>query len=183
MSQVTGLSITASDYPDSTSKVLSYMEAMGSIGMIAGPLIGALIFHLLGFVGTFIIYAAILFAIIPIFWVMIGPDRPYVKKEQTYKISVCSLDLKGLIFLQLIMLGSAWIGYMAFDAVLALYLEQQFGLDNAVIGLLFAVPLVSYIAAVMLIGAVQHKFSLYKVIATGGCILSLFSLITGPCTA
>jgi len=50
------------------------------------------------------------------------------------------------------MLGLAWIGYMAFDAVLAIYLEDSFGLDNAVIGLLFAVPLVSYIAGVLIIG-------------------------------
>ena len=99
ISLVTGLSITASDYSDKTTKVISYMEASGSTGMIAGPIIGAFTFHFLGFVATFLVYAAIFFAIIPLFWVMLGPDRPYMKKVQTYKISVCTLSFKGLIFL------------------------------------------------------------------------------------
>ena len=80
---MTGLSIAASDYPESIGKVLSYIEMTGGLGMIAGPLVGALIFYFAGFAITFFAYSCLFFAVTPLFWFMLGPDRPYVKYEQT----------------------------------------------------------------------------------------------------
>ena len=54
------------------------METAGSLGLIAGPLIGAGLFALSGFTITYIVYSAFFFISIPVFWFILGPDREYV---------------------------------------------------------------------------------------------------------
>jgi len=183
LANVTALSMCASDYPQKVGSVFALMETTAGLGMIAGPMIGAVIYEIAGFTITFISYASIFFAVVPLFWGMLGRDRPYNKKEQGYKISVGTISFKGLIFVQFAMCAIVWFGFVAFDAVLAIYLDTAFGLDSSMIGLIFGVSLIAYIAGSLATGALLHRFRLYKVISSGAAIIGVSSLLLGPCTA
>lgn len=77
---VAGFSIAASEYPDDVANVLSQMETSGSLGLICGPLVGAGLYYVSGFTITYVVYSGFFFLSIPVFFYILGPDRPYVNE-------------------------------------------------------------------------------------------------------
>ena len=84
---VAGFSIAASEYGGddeaamaNMALVLSQMETAGSLGLICGPLLGAGLYYVSGFTITYIVYSGFFFLSIPVFFYILGPDRPYVNE-------------------------------------------------------------------------------------------------------
>lgn len=97
------MSIASSDYPEITGKIVSWVESAGSLGMIGGPLVGAFIFYFAGFSVTFFVYSCVFFVTTPVYWILLGPDRPYIHKEQNEPIRLGAIVSKPLIGMQMIM--------------------------------------------------------------------------------
>ena len=93
------------------------------------------------------------------------------------------ITFKGLIFLQIVVYSILWFGYTALDAVLAIFLNDEFGLDGSIIGLIFGVGVIAYVIGSVIAGFLLNNYAKYKLVAVGGFIAGVSSLLMGPCTS
>jgi MFS family permease len=140
---LTGTTIAASDYPDDIGKVMGYMESVGGIGLIAGPLIGAGIYYGVGFSLTFFLYSLIFLIGAPVFFFLLGKDRPYVK-EQKELISIWVMSRRVKVLFQLLMALWGLLIIMSLDTVIAIQLNEKYGLHSSIIGLIYALLTLFY---------------------------------------
>ncbi len=71
-------SIVTNFYPNGKEELVGYMEAFTGIGLVVGPIVGSVLYTLLGFSMTFFIFGSI-FVLVSIFILRVLP--PLIDKD------------------------------------------------------------------------------------------------------
>ena len=180
-SMIAAPSILISEYPGETDKVIGYFEAASGLGLMIGPLIGA-IMNILGLFVSFTILAGI-YAIYSIFsYLMLGQltNDPTASRYLSFRAFI----RKPVINIQKIFISfcaQMWLlftlGYLS--AVLELHL-LSFGLSTTVSSLLYSACTVTYFFSSLLENKIL-KLTSQKVMISLGILLTAISfLMIGP---
>lgn len=90
---VASTSILSSDYPDRFQSLVALIEVFGGLGVIAGPLVGSLLFSLGGFSLSCKIIGISVLLYVPLLLSLLGRSKTYVIDESE-KISIRSMIVK-----------------------------------------------------------------------------------------
>jgi MFS family permease len=95
---VASISILSSDYTENFQILVAMVEVFGGLGIIAGPLVGSLLFSIGGFSLSCKIIGVFVILYIPLLLTLLGKSKPYVidKKE---KISIRSMIVRPVIII------------------------------------------------------------------------------------
>ena len=84
-SYITCLSIAANEYPENREKIIGFLSVASSLGLIAGPLAGSMIYSMLGFKYTFFTYGGFQAFLAMLLRLKI-PDREIIQRETPNEI-------------------------------------------------------------------------------------------------
>lgn len=94
----------AAHYPEDLMSKIAMIELFAGLGLMAGPIFGAVVYAIGGYVSVFLALGSLFFALVPYLWKNIPVDKPYEppKEKISYfallKIGVRKkLDLHNLI--------------------------------------------------------------------------------------
>lgn len=67
----------AAHYPNELMSRIAMVELFAGLGLMAGPLFGAIVYAIGGYVSVFLTLGSLFFALVPYLWKNIPADKPY----------------------------------------------------------------------------------------------------------
>ncbi|MFD3445611.1 MFS transporter [Microbacteriaceae bacterium 4G12] len=166
-----GLAFLADVFPlQERGKAMGIALSGQAIGMLLGPTIGGFLYQWGGYHLPFI-FAAVMAIIDGILRITLLHDEPKQSAEE--QISYQSIIKMRSLFMiiGIIVLGAALPS--ALEPTLPLYLHAALHANSATIGLLFAVPTLTYGLTAPVIGALSHKLGRNKTMMIGFIVAAL----------
>ena len=84
MGMIPAFAILTSEFPNEVQQVVAYLEGMGGLGLIIGPLLGSVLFIDGDVIYSFASVGLLVCLYTPIFFCILGPDREYVKHIENF---------------------------------------------------------------------------------------------------
>eukprot|EP00358_Blepharisma_japonicum_P006259 CAMPEP_0202943494 /NCGR_PEP_ID=MMETSP1395-20130829/3952_1 /ASSEMBLY_ACC=CAM_ASM_000871 /TAXON_ID=5961 /ORGANISM="Blepharisma japonicum, Strain Stock R1072" /LENGTH=306 /DNA_ID=CAMNT_0049641027 /DNA_START=361 /DNA_END=1281 /DNA_ORIENTATION=- len=168
-------------YPEDIEAKLGWMETMGGVGLILGPLIGGGFYSLVGYTLTFVIYTVILAALTVVtFLVLPTPNPKNDTEKESRRLSLLKLAFNGKVFptLLVVMFGMAGPSYL--EPVLSNHLKDNFDLSIEMISVVFALPVIGYTTAVKGQTMLPKSFDRRIVLTVGLFIEGVAFFLVGP---
>ncbi|CAG9312187.1 unnamed protein product [Blepharisma stoltei] len=178
---VTLFALIANMYPEDIEAKLGWMETMGGVGLILGPLIGGGFYSLVGYTLTFVIYVVVLAALtVATFLVLPSPKPSNDTEKAARKLSLLKLAFNGKVFptLLVVMFGMAGPSYL--EPVLSNHLKDNFDLSIEMISVVFALPVIGYTTAVKGQTMLPKSFDRRIVLTVGLFIEGVAFFLVGP---
>jgi fucose permease len=148
-------------YPDNVQSKISLLEAANGAGLFIGPIFGGLVYKYTHFCVPFFLFSGIFLMLIPLLMKSLGPelDRDDNKENDAPKIGYLKLlSHKRVLFSGL---NQFWnmIVFCSGQPIFGPRLKNTYGLNEFLVGVMFAVPCVAYIiGGPVLIPLMAKKF-------------------------
>ena len=169
------LAIITSEYRDKLQECLGLMQISFGIGFMLGPLGASALYTLGGFTTIFISYGVIFAAMCPLLYFVFRTDKPAVVRTNGISLleSVQELDIS----LHVLVLACTTITACFTFPTLSAHLSS-FDIPEALFGVMFAIPTVSYIGSTVLV--IKSPYSKRTTLVLGMAVLVLCNLVIGP---
>ena len=97
MTMISSVSILTSEYPHDVPRIIGILQIIGGLGLVIGPIAGSVMFSLGGFFYSCILIALIIFAYLPILFLIVGKSKPYVLSSDN--INLVEIAMKPVILI------------------------------------------------------------------------------------
>lgn len=171
-------------YPDTVQQKIGLLEAANGAGLFVGPIFGGLIYQFTHFCVPFMFFTALFLILLPIM-------KPKFKDNLERTNSTDDGKRKVIPYTQLLRYKRVTFAALAqFFNVLEFTmgtpifgprLNDDYGFSDAVVGVLFACPTITYIlTGPLFLPLITSKFNLRAKIMTGFIILIGAGFLIGP---
>lgn len=185
------LSLISIAYPGSCDKYIGYAEGVTGLGDMAGPIVGAISYSIVGYSSTFYFFTLIL-AAGTLVTMLILPEQANYPEPQAQALSDMDkitqeggVTVKQILFcrnafMALICLMFVEIFAFFYEPVLAIRLETGFEMSSDTIGFVFAVAGITYGIGAILVGHICNKNNRKYLVFAGFLILAVGMFLFGP---
>jgi len=177
------MAIITSEYKKDKEQMIGLCEAASGIGLLMGPLMGAALYEIGGYLLPFftlsliylLIYPLISYTLIRVKYSELGHKREVQKQE----VSTLRLFLNVRFFFGCFSQILVYASITYLQPILALHL-QMFGYTGSFIGLCFAIPTLIYASTAPLVFLLTSKLRKRTVIFMGYSMISVALFLIGP---
>jgi MFS family permease len=169
--------IMAMLFPNDLDLKIGLVETAAGMGLMFGPLIGAGLHHLGGYILPFTVMSALFLFIVPYLWIKMPQDKPYVKPAVTIHYSTLLKNKRVLM---------AWIipvlamsGETFLEPVLAPHV-LTYGMTIEVAGALFTLGSLGYALTLPLVNKLSKTVDRRATLSAGLLLSALSLFIIGP---
>lgn len=176
---ITCFAVISNQYPESMEAKIGIMEAIGGVGLMAGPAIGGVLYYLTSYKFVFIIYTLIFVGLTVTAYKILPDDNPEIQSESN-KFSYLALFKLKKIYLTLIVVIFGMAGPAFLEPVLADNLKKDLGLSSLWIGIFFALPTLGYTVGLKLLIMTPKQVDRRHILFAGMFIEGVSFTVIGP---
>jgi MFS family permease len=177
------MAILASEYQEDKEQMIGLCEAASGVGLLMGPLMGAGLYEIGGYILPFATLALLYFLTYPMLSYTLlkinKESKQTPRKRLKPEVKVMSLLTNRRFFFGCISQIVVYSSITYLQPILALHL-QMFGYSGGFIGLCFAIPTLIYASTAPLVFLLTSRLQKRSVIFIGYSIISCALFLIGP---
>eukprot|EP00331_Platyophrya_macrostoma_P010163 CAMPEP_0176429998 /NCGR_PEP_ID=MMETSP0127-20121128/14010_1 /TAXON_ID=938130 /ORGANISM="Platyophrya macrostoma, Strain WH" /LENGTH=454 /DNA_ID=CAMNT_0017811841 /DNA_START=1 /DNA_END=1365 /DNA_ORIENTATION=+ len=167
----------AAHYPEQLMEKIAMIELYAGLGLMAGPIFGAGVYSIGGYVSVFISLGSLFFGLVPYLWKYIPEDKPYIKPE--VQVSYFSLLKIRRVFLSFLVPTFTIAGIASIEPTLQPHL-LKYGLSNEVAAACFIIGTVSYSMVMPVVNKFPAHWDRRIIICIGVFLAAICQFFMGP---
>jgi MFS family permease len=167
----------AAHYPDQLMGKIAMIELFAGLGLMAGPIFGALVYAIGGYVSVFLTLGSLFFALVPYLWKNIPADEPY--EPPKHQISYFSLLKIRKLLLTFLVPTFTIAGIASIEPTLQPHL-LQYGLSHEVAAACFIIGTFSYSMVMPVVNKFPAHWDKRIIINIGMLLAAVCQFLLGP---
>jgi predicted MFS family arabinose efflux permease len=167
---------------------VGFVEISIAVGLLVGPVVGSVLYSLLGYKNTFLVFGGILLlASIPLI-TLIPSDLNNKKEEEasqmpseiekkiTYSMFLKDFKSASILFGATILMIPTYFS----DSILSVHLEEDFGIETDKIGYVYVIPFFLYLITLPIVTWICLKIERKLCIVLSFVVVTIALFVAGP---